>query len=101
MWGLDCYSYAGSETDAIGGSGCTPNPIPWVDDQTLGEHLASWAAPRATAALMALRSHRLGSQSVSVGRVVAQHPGLVSLSTEIGGSRVVDMLPGDQLPRIC
>jgi len=30
-----------------------------------------------------------------------KHPGLVVLETAIGGTRVVDMLPGDQLPRIC
>jgi hydrogenase maturation factor len=30
-----------------------------------------------------------------------EHPGLVALSTRIGRTRVVDMLPGDQLPRIC
>ena len=31
----------------------------------------------------------------------AAHPGMVVLQTGIGGTRVVDMLPGDQLPRIC
>jgi hydrogenase maturation factor len=36
-----------------------------------------------------------------VGKVVAGHPGLVVLRTAIGGSRIVDQLPGDQLPRIC
>jgi hydrogenase expression/formation protein HypE len=66
-----------------------------------GVLLAVVPAPRAAAALAALRSHPLGSRSVAIGRVVAQHPGLVSLSTVIGGSRVVDTLPGDQLPRIC
>ena len=36
-----------------------------------------------------------------IGRVVAEHPGYVILETAVGGSRVVDLLPGDQLPRIC
>jgi hydrogenase expression/formation protein HypE len=36
-----------------------------------------------------------------IGRVVEAHPGIVALRTRIGGTRVVDMLPGDQLPRIC
>jgi hydrogenase expression/formation protein HypE len=36
-----------------------------------------------------------------IGRVLEAHPGLVVLETAIGGTRVVDMLPGDQLPRIC
>ena len=35
------------------------------------------------------------------GSVVDAHPGVVALRTAIGGTRVVDMLPGDQLPRIC
>jgi hydrogenase expression/formation protein HypE len=66
-----------------------------------GVLLAVVPASRAAAALEALRSLPLGSQAAPIGRVVAQHPGMVSLSTAIGGSRVVDMLPGDQLPRIC
>jgi len=41
-----------------------------------------------------------GGASV-VGRVVESHPGMVVLRTGLGGTRVVDMLPGDQLPRIC
>jgi hydrogenase expression/formation protein HypE len=53
------------------------------------------------AALGALRSHPLGAAARAVGRVVAEHPGLVVLRTAIGGTRIVDLLPGDQLPRIC
>ena len=45
--------------------------------------------------------HPLGRGAALIGRVVQEHPRLVVLRTEIGGSRVVDMLPGDQLPRIC
>ncbi len=52
-------------------------------------------------ALEALRSHPLGSEAAVIGRVVGGHSGLVTLRTTIGGTRVVDMLPGDQLPRIC
>jgi len=66
-----------------------------------GVLLAIVPVARAAAALAALHSHPLGSRSVSIGRVVAQHRGMVSLSTAIGGSRVVDTLSGDQLPRIC
>jgi hydrogenase expression/formation protein HypE len=55
----------------------------------------------ADATLEALRSHPLGAEAAVVGRVVAGHPGLVSMSTAIGGNRIVDLLPGDQLPRIC
>ena len=52
-------------------------------------------------ALASLRGHPLGAAAVRVGRVVAGHPGMVVLRTAIGGSRIVDQLPGDQLPRIC
>ncbi len=52
-------------------------------------------------ALGALRRHRLGAGAVAIGRVVPAHPGLVTMRTAVGGSRIVDMLPGDQLPRIC
>ncbi|MEZ4414969.1 MAG: hydrogenase expression/formation protein HypE [Gemmatimonadota bacterium] len=52
-------------------------------------------------ALAALRSHPLGQQAQLVGRAVDRHPGLVVLRTGLGGSRIVDLLPGDQLPRIC
>jgi len=59
------------------------------------------AAERADAALAALRAHPLGSQAARIGTVVADHPSLVVMRTAIGGMRVVDLLPGDQLPRIC
>jgi hydrogenase expression/formation protein HypE len=55
----------------------------------------------AESALAALRSHPLGASGALIGRVVDSHPGVVALRTAIGGTRVVDMLPGDQLPRIC
>jgi hydrogenase expression/formation protein HypE len=56
---------------------------------------------RSEAALASLRGHAMGAAAARVGRVVAGHPGLVVLRTAIGGSRIVDQLPGDQLPRIC
>jgi hydrogenase expression/formation protein HypE len=58
-------------------------------------------ASRAAPALDALRGHPLGREAALVGRAVAAHPGLVVLRTAMGGSRIVDLLPGDQLPRIC
>jgi hydrogenase expression/formation protein HypE len=57
--------------------------------------------PLADAAVAALRDHPLGVAATRVGRAVSEHPGLVVLATAIGGTRVVEMLPGDQLPRIC
>jgi hydrogenase expression/formation protein HypE len=55
----------------------------------------------AEAALAAMRSDPVGSQARAIGSVTDEHPGYVVLATRIGGTRVVDMLPGDQLPRIC
>lgn len=59
------------------------------------------AEDKADDAVAALRSHPLGRAATRIGRCVQAHPGMVVLNTGIGGSRVVDMLPGDQLPRIC
>jgi hydrogenase expression/formation protein HypE len=58
-------------------------------------------AHRADAALAALRGHPLGAGAALVGRVVVEHPGMVVMETGVGGTRIVDLLPGDQLPRIC
>ncbi len=64
--------------------------------------LAAIVAPEAAeAALAALRSHPLGRDAAIVAEVREEPPGLVLLRTGIGGSRVVDMLAGDPLPRIC
>ncbi len=66
-----------------------------------GVLVALVARERAGAALEALRGHPVGRDATVAGRAVSAHPGLVVLRTAIGGTRVVDMLPGDQLPRIC
>jgi hydrogenase expression/formation protein HypE len=52
-------------------------------------------------AVAALRSHPVGEQAEVIGTCVAEHTGFVAMKTAIGARRVVDMLPGDQLPRIC
>ncbi|MBI2406776.1 MAG: hydrogenase expression/formation protein HypE [Gemmatimonadetes bacterium] len=59
------------------------------------------ASDHADAALRALRAHALGAEAARIGRVVAAHPRIVALRTPLGAMRVVDLLPGDQLPRIC
>jgi hydrogenase expression/formation protein HypE len=66
-----------------------------------GVFLAFIAERRADEALALLRTHPLGALAARVGRVVDRHPRIVVLRTAIGGSRIVDLLPGDQLPRIC
>jgi hydrogenase expression/formation protein HypE len=64
--------------------------------------LIAFVSPDAAGvALEALRSHPLGASASIAGQAVREHPGLVSLRTALGSRRVVDMLPGDQLPRIC
>ena len=55
----------------------------------------------ADAALAALRSHPLGQGAAIIGTVKDDPPTLVLLKTEFGGTRIVDMLVGDPLPRIC
>jgi hydrogenase expression/formation protein HypE len=55
----------------------------------------------ADAALAALRAHPLGAESAVIGEVVAEQPGIVRLKTAFGGTRIVDLLVGDPLPRIC
>jgi len=52
-------------------------------------------------ALAAVRSHPLGEGAEVIGRVKAEPEGLVLLETAFGGTRIVDMLVGDPLPRIC
>jgi hydrogenase expression/formation protein HypE len=52
-------------------------------------------------ALAALRAHDLGAQSAIIGRVTDEQPGIVRLKTAFGGTRIVDLLVGDPLPRIC
>jgi hydrogenase expression/formation protein HypE len=48
-----------------------------------------------------MQAHPLGKQAAIIGEVVTEHPGRVYLKSRIGGARVVDMLSGEQLPRIC
>jgi hydrogenase expression/formation protein HypE len=52
-------------------------------------------------ALAALRAHPLGEQAAVIGRVTDDPPGIVQLKTAFGGTRIVDLLVGDPLPRIC
>jgi hydrogenase expression/formation protein HypE len=48
-----------------------------------------------------MKKNKLGLQSAIIGRVTADHPGKVILTTETGGRRILDSLTGDPLPRIC
>ena len=66
-----------------------------------GVLLAFVPADMAGPALAALRAHPLGRSARRIGRVLTDHPGTVALRTSLGGTRIVDLLPGDLLPRIC
>jgi hydrogenase expression/formation protein HypE len=56
---------------------------------------------QADAALTSLRAHPAGAQAAVIGHVVAEPAGIVQLKTAFGGTRIVDLLVGDPLPRIC
>lgn len=66
-----------------------------------GKLVAVVPAEHADALLDCMRSHPLGQDAAVIGQVVAEHPGMVVLRSLVGGERVVTMLAGEQLPRIC
>ncbi|EMI18532.1 hydrogenase expression/formation protein HypE [Rhodopirellula maiorica SM1] len=51
--------------------------------------------------LRVMKQHPLGKNAAVIGKVVSEHPAMVVMRTRIGGQRVVTMLAGEQLPRIC
>ena len=66
-----------------------------------GKVVAVVPGDQAEAVLERMRCHPLGKDAAIIGSVVEEHPGKVVLRTEIGGKRLLDMLAGEQLPRIC
>ncbi|HEY80341.1 MAG TPA: hydrogenase expression/formation protein HypE [Anaerolineae bacterium] len=66
-----------------------------------GVFIALVPPEEADAALAAMRAHPLGRQAAQIGRVTAAHPGKVIMETALGAKRIVPMLSGDLLPRIC
>ena len=48
-----------------------------------------------------MKRNRYGQNAVIIGEVIAEHPGRVVIKTALGSSRIVDMLVGEPLPRIC
>jgi hydrogenase expression/formation protein HypE len=55
----------------------------------------------ADSVLEELKKHEYGKNSAIIGEIVSDHPGKAWLQTSIGGNRIIDMLAGEQLPRIC
>jgi hydrogenase expression/formation protein HypE len=66
-----------------------------------GKMIAFVPKEQADSVLRIMRAHPLGRDAADIGEVVAGHPGVVTMRTRVGGSRVVDMMSGEQLPRIC
>ncbi len=66
-----------------------------------GKLIAIVPAAVAEPLLERMQQHPHGTKATVVGRVTDQHPGLVVAKTGLGGTRVVDMQVGEQLPRIC
>jgi hydrogenase expression/formation protein HypE len=66
-----------------------------------GKIVAIVPAAEAATALAAMRAHPLGIGAAIIGRVTDGVTGRVTMRTVFGGRRIVDMLVGDQLPRIC
>jgi hydrogenase expression/formation protein HypE len=66
-----------------------------------GKLVAFVAAESAETVLQSMRTYCFGRDAAIVGEVVAEHPRMVLMKTEIGGTRVLDVMFGEQLPRIC
>ncbi|WP_051969710.1 hydrogenase expression/formation protein HypE [Kitasatospora azatica] len=66
-----------------------------------GKLVAFVPREHAEAVLAAMRAHPLGADAVVIGEAVETHPGMVVARTGLGGTRVVDLPIGEQLPRIC
>ncbi len=64
--------------------------------------LVAFVAPAAADAVLAtMRAHEYGREAAIIGQVMAEHAGRVVLRTALGARRILDMLVGEQLPRIC
>src|SRR5260370_11717067 len=66
-----------------------------------GKLIAVVPSDAAEGVLATMRAHPLGRNAALIGTVVAAHAGLVVLHSRVGGERVVTLLSGEQLPRIC
>jgi hydrogenase expression/formation protein HypE len=66
-----------------------------------GRFIAIVPAEQANRTLKIMRAHVLGRNAEIIGKVMESKSGLVTMKSKIGASRIVDMLSGEQLPRIC
>jgi len=66
-----------------------------------GKLVAIVAPEAADGVVRSMHAHRYGKEARVIGTVVSEHPKMVLMKTGIGGTRVVDVMFGEQLPRIC
>jgi len=66
-----------------------------------GKLLACVAADAAEQVLARMQQHPIGQQAAIIGTVEAGEAGRVRMQTSVGGMRMIEMLAGEQLPRIC
>ncbi|MBI5043033.1 MAG: hydrogenase expression/formation protein HypE, partial [Nitrospirae bacterium] len=66
-----------------------------------GRLIAAVSPESSEIVLKAMRKNKYGRDAEIIGEVAAEHKGTVILKTRIGGKRIIDMLMGEQLPRIC
>jgi hydrogenase expression/formation protein HypE len=66
-----------------------------------GKLVAVVATEAADAVLQRMHDHPLGRDAKMIGEVVSEHPGMVRMETRVGGTRILDVMFGEQLPRIC
>jgi hydrogenase expression/formation protein HypE len=66
-----------------------------------GKLVAVVAAHAAESLVERMRQHPLGTNASIIGEVTSDHAGMVLMKTGIGGTRVMDVMFGEQLPRIC
>jgi hydrogenase expression/formation protein HypE len=74
------------------------DPLYVANEGRLVAFVSAESAPRA---LEIMRRHPVAPQAALIGHVVDRHPGTVDLRSPLGGSRIVDLLSGEQMPRIC
>jgi hydrogenase expression/formation protein HypE len=66
-----------------------------------GKLVAIVSAEAAERILRCMQEHPLGRDAAIVGAVISERPGMVSMETGVGGTRILDVMFGEQLPRIC
>lgn len=75
-----------------------PDPL-YVANE--GKLVAIIAPAMADTVLQSMHAHPLGRDANIIGEVVSEHPGMVRMETRVGGTRILDVMFGEQLPRIC